>query len=82
LRLSIELTITPKPCKDFQKENIISIKVIFLSINPGVISRKVGSLGKMSIFSIYWGIFQKGKVHPTKGTPLKKRPLCKVVGSL
>jgi hypothetical protein len=51
LKLSVESAMTPKTCKDFQKEEMISIKVIFFSINPGVISRKVGSLGEMDIFS-------------------------------
>jgi hypothetical protein len=42
LRLSIQPAIPPKTCKNFQKEEMISIKVVFFSINPGVISRKVG----------------------------------------
>jgi hypothetical protein len=41
LRLSNEPIRTPKTCKYFQKEEMISVKVIFFSINPGVILRKV-----------------------------------------
>jgi hypothetical protein len=42
LRISIEPTITPNTWKDFQKREMIYIKAIFFSTNPGVISRKVG----------------------------------------
>jgi hypothetical protein len=45
LRLLIEPAIAPKPVK-------VSIKAIFFSINPGVISRKAGSLTKMAAPSI------------------------------
>jgi hypothetical protein len=37
---------TPQTCKDFQKEEMISIKAIFFSINPEVISRKAGCFDK------------------------------------
>jgi hypothetical protein len=46
LRLSIEPAISPKACKDFQKEEMVSIKMIFLSTSPGVISGKVGVFRK------------------------------------
>jgi hypothetical protein len=50
LRLSIESAITPKTCKDFQKEEMISIEVIFFSINPRVVSRKVGYFQRGGVF--------------------------------
>jgi hypothetical protein len=67
LKLSIEATKTPKTCKDFQKEETISIKVIFFLINRGVILRKVGVFGKRSEFRERLGYFEKGRVFRGNG---------------
>jgi hypothetical protein len=41
---------TPKTCKNFQKEEMISIKVTVFSTNPGVISREVDVFREGEIF--------------------------------
>jgi butyrate kinase len=61
---------------------MISRKVIFFSINPGVISKKVGVFRENGdLFEILEEI-PKRQGLSNQGIPLKKTTLCKVVDSL
>jgi hypothetical protein len=88
LRPSIEPAMAPKTCKDFQKDDMISIMVIFFSISQGYFA-KSGNFEKGAVFRKNGHLFKilgeysrKVRFIQKRNSSHKKRLVYKVVGSL